>query len=125
MTLAAQLYQTINATVPIAGVRIGDPANKATWSIQFVAGTSSADQATANGILAGFDPADPATVTSAQTNDAMSQSRQKDILATIAWAIRLKDTPAWNALSLAQKKATALAAADDWRDIRVFIEKNL
>jgi hypothetical protein len=59
------------------------------------------------------------------TASAFVTSRQKDILATVAWALRLKDLAAWTALTTAQKKTAVLAAADDWRDIRVFIEKNI
>lgn len=80
-------------------------------------------------------PADPfvaktapemaATLTAQQTDRATATSRQKDILATIAWAVRAKNVAAWNAQTLAQKKSTVLAEADNWRDIRVFIEQNL
>lgn len=70
MTLAAQLFQTINATVPITGVRIGDPANRATWEVVFVPGTSQADQDTAVALLQAFNPADPATISAGKDQDA-------------------------------------------------------
>ena len=50
-------------------------------------------------------------------------SRDPQRLASIAWALRLKDPQAWGALSLDQKKAAVLAEADRWRDMRVWIEK--
>lgn len=65
------------------------------------------------------------TITARQTAAAQVTSRQKDILATIAWAVRRSNVTAWNALTLAQKKSTVLAEADNWRDLRVFIEQNL
>lgn len=64
--------------------------------------------------------ADAQIIDSAQTS-----SRQKDILATVAFAIRQANPAAWNALTLAQKKAAAITGADTWRDLRVFIDKNL
>ena len=54
---------------------------------------------------------------------ATAASRHKDTLATIAWVIRARDVPAWTALTLAQKRAAVLAAADDWRDLRIVIER--
>jgi len=59
------------------------------------------------------------------TAAAAVTSRQKDVLATIAWGVRGKNVAAWNALTLAQKKSTVLAEADTWRDLRVWIEQNL
>lgn len=56
---------------------------------------------------------------------ATTTSRQKDILSTIALAIRLRNVAAWNALPPPQKIATVLAEADNWRDIRAFIEDRL
>lgn len=50
-------------------------------------------------------------------------SRQKDIAATIAFAIRSKDTAAWNAMSPIQKKNAVLAGCDAWRDLRALVEK--
>jgi hypothetical protein len=61
----------------------------------------------------------------AYTEAAQVTSRQRDILATIAWGIRGRNVAAWNALTLAQKKSTVLAEADTWRDLRVWIDQNL
>lgn len=66
-----------------------------------------------------------AAADSATTQRAHATSQQKDILAMIAFVVRSKDPAAWAALTLAQKRAATLANADIWRDIRVFIEKNL
>lgn len=70
MTLAAQLYQTINATIPIVSVRIGDPADKASWQVVFMPNTTQADQDTANALLAQFNPNDPATISAGKDVDA-------------------------------------------------------
>ena len=56
---------------------------------------------------------------------AQVTSRQKDVLATIAWGLRARNVSAWNAMTLPQKKAAVLAEADIWRDVRVFIEQSL
>ena len=52
-------------------------------------------------------------------------SRQKDVLATCALIVRARGIPAWNALTIDQKKTAALAEADVWATIRDFIETNL
>ena len=70
MTLAAQLTQTISASVPIVGVSIGDPNDKATWKVQFAPGATKADQDTAAAIVAAFDPTAPATVSAGKDLDA-------------------------------------------------------
>lgn len=70
MTLAAQLYQAINGTIPIVSVRIGDPADKASWQIVFFANTAQADQDTASALLAAFNPNDPATISAGKDVDA-------------------------------------------------------
>jgi hypothetical protein len=56
---------------------------------------------------------------------AQTTSRQKDILATCALIVRYSNPTAWTAMTVAQKKAATLAAADIWGDLRVFAEKNL
>lgn len=59
------------------------------------------------------------------TERSQRTSRQKDILATVAFIIRHKDPAAWDAMTGAQKRNAVQAGADQWRDIRIFIEKNL
>ena len=52
-------------------------------------------------------------------------SRGKDILATVALIKRAQGIPAWNAMTVQQKKDAALAEADVWVTIRDFIETNM
>ena len=54
---------------------------------------------------------------------ATATSRQKDIAATIAFAIRNKDVAAWNAMTANQKKNAVLTGCDAWRDLRAQVEK--
>lgn len=68
--------------------------------------------------LATFDTADRSARFSAT-------SRQKDVLATCALIVRAKNTAAWNAMTVAQKKSATLAEADVWMNIRDFAEDNL
>lgn len=63
--------------------------------------------------------------TAQQTAQATLTSRQKDVLTTCACAVRGRNVAAWNALTLAQKKAAVFAEADVWRDLRVWAETNL
>lgn len=82
-----------------------------------------------------FDPVEGKRLATAQeiaaaddaalTERSEATSRQKDILATCALIVRARNITGWNGMTLAQKKTATLAEADVWRDIRVFIEKNL
>lgn len=110
---------------PITGVSIGMAADKATWLAQYLPSATAPQKTACAAAIAAFDPDSASNVDSDLTNTAQATSRQKDVLASIAWAIRFKDPAAWNALTGAQKKAAVLAEADNWRDIRIFIEKNL
>lgn len=65
-----------------------------------------------------------AAITAAVVARAQTTSRQKDMLATIAWGLRARNVATWNSLTRAQKRAAVLAEADTWRDVRVFIETN-
>lgn len=110
---------------PIDGLSIGDPNDRSTWKIRFGAGATAQQIANANAYLAALDPTSQAFIDTDITRLSQATSRQKDILASIAWAIRLKDPAAWAALTNVQRRNAVLAEADNWRDIRVFIEKNL
>jgi hypothetical protein len=74
-------------------------------------------------------PATPEELTAAADVELQEKaaltSREKDILTTCALIVRYSNVVAWNAMTVAQKKAATLAAADIWRDLRVFAEKNL
>jgi hypothetical protein len=66
-----------------------------------------------------------AELTTMRTAAFTATSRQKDVLATCALIVRGRDIPAWNAMTLLQKKNATLAEADVWTNIRDFIETNL
>lgn len=76
-----------------------------------------------------IDAVTPAQITAAQTATRQAQytatSRQKDILATCALIVRARGIPAWNGMTVQQKKDATLAEADVWVNIRDFIETNL
>lgn len=126
MNVSLQLDETLrSAGIPIVGVSVGADTNRETWSVQFLQAATEAQRLQAAQILSTFDPADPAVVAARQLADAQASSRQKDLLAILAWAVRARNVTTWNALTLAQKKAAVLAEADNWRDLRIFIEQNL
>jgi hypothetical protein len=52
-------------------------------------------------------------------------SRRKDVLATCAEIVRARGIPAWNAMTVQQKKDAVIAEAEVWVAIRQFIEANL
>ncbi|MBV9861876.1 MAG: hypothetical protein JO267_06985 [Alphaproteobacteria bacterium] len=51
---ALRLYQAVAAACPIEGVAIGDPADKATWRIDFAPRASAAQREAAAAVLAAF-----------------------------------------------------------------------
>jgi hypothetical protein len=61
--------------------------------------------------------------TSALSATAQTDSRRLDIVATCALIVKRSNPTAWSNMTAAQKKAAVLAAADDWRDLRVLIDK--
>lgn len=122
-TLVAQLVdQAVRAAgIPIEGVSIGDPANRGTWRVEFTAAATPAQRTQAATILTtvAIDAA------AQQQQLYLLSSRQKDVLATLAMIVRARGIPAWNALTVQQKKDATLAEADVWITIRDFIETNL
>jgi hypothetical protein len=52
--LAWELHEAISVVAPIDGVSIGDPENRATWSINFKAEATSDQITAAQTVLAGF-----------------------------------------------------------------------
>ncbi len=63
MTLAAGLDTALKAAgIPIVGVSIGSSADRATWAVQFLPNATAQQQTQAAGIVATFDPVDPAVV---------------------------------------------------------------
>lgn len=62
--IGALLHKAIVTAVGavIDGVTIGDPADKATWTIQFTPEASKANQAAARAVLAAFDPTAPVVI---------------------------------------------------------------
>ena len=103
---------------PVVSVSLGRVTDKTTWRV-----SPDSLQAACQPIIDAFDATDPAHETAQRAALALMLSRQKDILATIMWAIILRDQAAWNALTPAQKKARVLAEADNWRDVRVVVEE--
>jgi len=49
----------------------------------------------------------------------------KDLVATVAWAIQLKDPAAWATKTTPQKKTQVQSELANWKTIRMFVEKNL
>lgn len=57
------------------------------------------------------------------TTQAALTSRQRDILATVALIVKRSNPTAWTSMTAAQKRAAVLNAADEWRDLRVLVDK--
>jgi len=106
------------AGIPIDGVSIGDPANRATWRVDFTPAATPAQRTQAATILTTVVVDDAAQ----RQEQYAGSSRQKDVLATLAMIVRARGIPAWNALTTPQKVAATLAEADVWITIRDFLE---
>lgn len=102
--------------VSVDGISIGDSADKRTWLVQ-----PASLQSAAQSIIDAFDAAGNESANARWT----TQSRQKDVLATMAMIVRARNIPAWNSMTLQQKKDATFAEADVWINIRDFIEANL
>jgi hypothetical protein len=56
---------------------------------------------------------------------SQATSRQKDILAMCACAVRGRNVAAWTAMTVPQKIAAVLAEADVFKNMRDFVETNV
>jgi hypothetical protein len=82
-SLAARLDAAIRAAnVPIVGVSVGDPANRATWRVH-----PSSLQAQAQPVIDAFDPNDPALVGAEKDADAarLSDDLALRALVRVTW----------------------------------------
>lgn len=59
------------------------------------------------------------------TSTATVDSRRLDVLTTVALIVKRGNPAAWASMTAAQRKTAVLAAADDWRDLRVLVDKFL
>jgi hypothetical protein len=76
------LHDSIAAVCPIVGVAVGDPANKATWRIDFAPSATASQQTAAQNVVASFDP------------NALSPTAQIAALLTAGLQITSTSTPA-------------------------------
>jgi hypothetical protein len=52
---ASRLHAAVAAKAPISGLMIGDPSNKASWTIQFSPEATAEQRSAAQGVIAAFD----------------------------------------------------------------------
>jgi len=102
------------AGVPIIGVSVGHASDRSTWTVQ-----PASLQAQAQPIIDAF-----VMPTAAQLAEKAidATSRQKDIMAMVAFALQAKDPVAWAATTPAQKRAAVLAGAGTWRSLRALVD---
>lgn len=114
MTFAERVKEAIRtAGVAVTDVVIGSESDKSTWLV-----TPSALQGAAQPTIDAFSLPTPAVLLD---ENAVATSRQKDVLATIAWAHK-QFNQNWAAMTPAQKKNAVLASADDWKAMRVLVD---
>lgn len=123
---AGRLYRALTATgLPVVSVSIGTVADRATWRVDYAAAATAQQRADGEALKASFDADSVAAVDAEIADSAKKAAAVKDRLADIALMIRYKDPVAWNALTLAQKKAAVQAQQGIWEGMRDFIEKNV
>lgn len=124
--IATRLDLALKAVgIPIVGVSVDSPTDRTKWRIDYTAAATAQHRTDGEALKATFDPTAQAVIDSENAALAKVSSASKDRLADIALLIRFKDIPAWNALTLAQKKAAVQAQQAVWESMRDFIEKNL
>jgi hypothetical protein len=121
LTLAESVLLAVRgAGFAAENVRIGDATDRTTWYV-FPQALQAAAQATINA----FDPASGTAIDAALTEVATREAARKDILATCALVAKYTDPAGWAALNTAQKIARVRVLANDYRDFRIFVERNL
>lgn len=94
-----------DAGIPIAGISVGDPNNRATWSATYINGVTDQQKAQVVQILATIDPQDATIVSNIKTD--LAQAVGVDVLTAIAQALwEAIPTPA---LTLPQMRQRAIA----------------
>ena len=88
--LAARLDRAVRAAgVPIVGVSIGDPANRATWTVQ-----PSSLQVSAQPTIDAFNPLDPAYETEELDAEVRAALDNERLTASVVWVILKQMYPA-------------------------------
>jgi hypothetical protein len=109
--LAGLLHAAIAAVCPIEGVAIADPADKASWRIDFAEDATDRQKAAAAAALSAFDPAAPAPRDSFLARELLALLSADDMAAINA---AIAGSPAlallWVSL-LAQGEAPVLLAS--------------
>jgi hypothetical protein len=78
---ARPLHDAIVAVCPILGVSVGDPANKATWTIQYDPAATAQQRTNAQAAITAFDP----NVVSVPLELIQTRMEAEPISATNAW----------------------------------------
>jgi hypothetical protein len=83
------------AGVPIIGVVVGDPLDRATWKVQYQPQATAADQATGDGIVSTYDPTnDPAFTDEQAQGDVDNRAIKAAVLTSLWGRLGRQPTPA-------------------------------
>jgi len=74
-----------DAGIPIDGVMIGDPQDRATWRAFYALSATSAQRTQGDQILATIDPQDPTTIANIK-QDAANQRTSDELIRAVAQA---------------------------------------
>lgn len=118
-TIAQSVDAAVRAAgVPIVGVSIGDPANKATWKVR-----PPSLQAAAQPTIDAFNPADPAHALAVADAQAAIEYRRMNRLAMFAVMAEAYN-PAWATMTNAQRRAEVVRLAKRWEQQRNWVTRN-
>ena len=89
MGIAAVVDQAVRAAaIPIIGVSIGHPDDRATWTVHYAPEASPAQQADGAAIVQSVDVS-PAAIATAQTDaGAIADADSRLVRATVEWTLR-------------------------------------
>lgn len=89
MDMTAPLLDTTlrNAGIPIVGVSIGSPSNRATWVIQYDPAATAQNRTDGEALRLTFDPLAPSVVAAQADAEAMSNVDQKAIKAAVVCSL--------------------------------------
>ena len=82
-----------DAGIPLDGVTVGDPQNRATWKAVYPAAATPAQRTQGDQILATIDPQDPTTVANIKADFATSDANRELIRAVVQGLYEAIPTP--------------------------------
>ena len=116
----SRLHNTISAAAPIAGVSVGDPADKTTWRIDFMAAATPDQRAAAQAAFDAFDiNAKDTVISRAELYDRFTAQEEIDIAKAARTDTTGRILAGINRLMAKDQVDTSAARFSAWLDLLV------